>query len=58
MTIKVIPIGGYNEVGKNMTAVQINDEIVIIDMGFFLPKLVEFEEDGGSRRNLTTRGLQ
>ena len=55
--IKVIPIGGYNEVGKNMTAVQVDDEVVIFDMGFYLPKLVAFEESGGNRRNLTSKGL-
>jgi ribonuclease J len=55
--IRVIPVGGYNEVGKNMTAVQVDDEIVIFDMGFFLPKLISFEEDGGDRRNLTSKGL-
>jgi ribonuclease J len=55
--IKVFPVGGYNEVGKNMTAVQVDDEVVIFDMGFFLPKLVAFEEEGGDRRNLTAKGL-
>jgi ribonuclease J len=58
MAIKIIPVGGYNEVGKNMTAVQVDDEIVIFDMGFYLPKLVAFEEDGGDRRNLTPAGLK
>ncbi len=57
MEVKVIPIGGYNEVGKNMTAVQVDDEVVILDMGFFLPKLIEFEEEGGKRQNLTSAGL-
>jgi ribonuclease J len=55
--IKIIPVGGYNEVGKNMTAVQVDDEVVVFDMGFYLPKLVAFEEEGGDRRNLTAKGL-
>ncbi|MBT3691320.1 RNase J family beta-CASP ribonuclease [Candidatus Woesearchaeota archaeon] len=58
MDIRVFPVGGFNEVGKNMTAVQVDDEIVIFDMGFFLPKLISFEEEGGDRRNLTPAGLK
>ena len=50
-------IGGYNEVGKNMCAIKSGDEIVILDMGFFLPAIVNFEEGGGERRNLTTQGM-
>ncbi len=50
-------IGGYSEVGKNMSAVKINDDIIILDMGFYLPALVDFEEQGGERKNLTTEGL-
>ncbi len=54
----MIGVGGYNEVGKNMTLVKYNDEIVILDMGFYLPSLVDFEEQGGDRKNLTVKGLQ
>ncbi|MDD5178556.1 MAG: RNase J family beta-CASP ribonuclease [Candidatus Nanoarchaeia archaeon] len=55
--IEIFTIGGYTEVGKNMTAIKYNNEIVIVDMGFFLPKLISFEEEGGDRRNLTEKGL-
>ncbi len=40
-----------------MTAVRVNDEIVILDMGFFLPSLINFEEEGGDRRSLNREGL-
>jgi ribonuclease J len=53
MNIQVASIGGYSEVGKNMTAVKIDDEVVILDMGFYLQKLVDFEESGGSRFGLS-----
>ncbi len=58
MSIEIIPVGGFEEVGKNMTAIKYNDEAVILDMGFHLPSLVGFEEQGGDRRNLTVKGLQ
>ena len=29
--MKLYAIGGYNEVGKNMTAVEVRDEIVILE---------------------------
>lgn len=32
--IRIIPLGGVEEVGRNMTMFEINDEIIIVDMGF------------------------
>ncbi len=38
-TLKVIPIGGVGEmgIGKNMTAIEYDNDIIIIDMGFLFP---------------------
>ena len=58
MDLKIIGVGGYSEVGKNMTAIKVGDEYVILDCGFHLPSLVEFDARGGQRKNLTTKGLQ
>lgn len=32
MTVEVIAVGGYEEVGKNMTAVKIGEDVIIFDM--------------------------
>ncbi|MBS3080314.1 RNase J family beta-CASP ribonuclease [Candidatus Pacearchaeota archaeon] len=42
--MRIIPIGGFNEVGKNMTAVDLGDDVIIFDCGLYLPPIVELEE--------------
>ncbi|MBS3171883.1 RNase J family beta-CASP ribonuclease [Candidatus Woesearchaeota archaeon] len=45
--IEIAPVGGYSEVGKNMTAIKVDDEVVILDVGLYLPAIVGFEEEQG-----------
>jgi len=36
--IRIIPLGGLSEIGRNMTAFEYNDEIMIIDCGLSFPE--------------------
>jgi ribonuclease J len=44
MAIKIHSVGGYSEVGKNMTCLEMNDDAVVFDQGLFLPPIVELED--------------
>jgi ribonuclease J len=43
--MKILTLGGFSEVGKNMSALVSGDEAVIFDMGLFMPKIVGYEEE-------------
>ncbi|MBW2965506.1 RNase J family beta-CASP ribonuclease [Candidatus Woesearchaeota archaeon] len=45
MPIEICTVGGYNEVGKNCTAIKVDDEVVIIDMGVHLESYIKYTED-------------
>jgi len=44
MDIEIIAVGGYEEVGRNMTAVRCGKEIVIFDMGLRLDQITIHED--------------
>lgn len=43
--MEIYSIGGYNEVGKNMTVIKTGEDAFIFDAGFFIPALVELQEE-------------
>jgi len=43
--IEICAVGGYNEIGKNMTAIKIDDEVIILDMGIHLEPYIQYTED-------------
>ena len=37
-TLRIIPLGGVGEVGKNLTVYQLDDDIVVVDAGLAFPR--------------------
>jgi len=42
--MEICTVGGYEEVGKNMTAVKVGEDVILFDAGLFLPPIIEQEE--------------
>jgi ribonuclease J len=42
--MKIHTIGGFSEVGKNMSVLELADDAFIFDEGFFLPAIVQMQE--------------
>ena len=57
MGVEICTVGGYDECGRNMTALKVDDEVVIFDMGIYLQKLIDFEEGGNDRQFTNAKKL-
>lgn len=44
--MEICTVGGYEEVGKNMTALKVGDDVIIFDAGLHIPGVVELQEEG------------
>ena len=43
--MEIYTIGGFNEVGKNMTVVDLGEDAIMFDCGLYLPAVVELQEE-------------
>ena len=43
--IEICTVGGYNEVGKNSTAIKVDNEVYILDLGIHLENYVKYTQD-------------
>jgi ribonuclease J len=55
--IKIFAVGGYNEIGKNCTAIQVDDEVVILDLGLHMENYINFTQDEDMKNALNPRDL-
>ncbi|MEK9908599.1 MAG: MBL fold metallo-hydrolase, partial [Aquiluna sp.] len=37
-TLRIIPLGGLGEIGRNMTVFELDDQILIVDCGVLFPE--------------------
>ncbi|MBV8067435.1 MAG: hypothetical protein JO113_05635, partial [Candidatus Eremiobacteraeota bacterium] len=35
--VRIVPLGGCGEIGRNMTVVETNDDLVVVDCGLMFP---------------------
>ncbi|MBU0461827.1 MAG: RNase J family beta-CASP ribonuclease [Nanoarchaeota archaeon] len=45
MAIEICTVGGYSEVGKNMLAVKVDDEVIVLDIGLNLDPYIKYTDD-------------
>src|SRR3989338_5812223 len=43
--IQICAVGGYDHVGRNMTAINVDGEVILLDVGVLLDKYIEFTQD-------------
>ncbi|MFH1174763.1 MAG: MBL fold metallo-hydrolase RNA specificity domain-containing protein [archaeon] len=43
--MEIKAIGGYGEIGKNMTAIRTGDDVILLDMGLMLDKYIQLTEE-------------
>lgn len=59
MNIEISAVGGWGEVGRNMTAVKAGEHVVIFDMGLHMPNYINLtEEDLSEDIRLTEKQLK
>ena len=59
MTVELTAIGGYNEVGRQSSAIRVDNDVVIVDLGLHLDHYIKYTED--EEEDITTtsvRGLR
>ncbi len=56
--MEIHTIGGFDEVGKNMTVVRTGEDAFIFDMGVFLPAIVELQEQETEQQTYSEKRLR
>ena len=43
--MEICAVGGYESVGKNMTAIKVGEDVFIFDIGVSIPALIDLQND-------------
>jgi len=57
MNIELIAVGGFGEVGKNMTALRVDDDVILLDMGLHMPNYIKFTQGEDERAHYRMQDL-
>jgi len=55
--IEIAAVGGYSEVGKNMTAIKVDNEVIICDMGLHLEPYIQYTDEEDFDKILSAKEL-
>ena len=56
--MEIYTIGGFNEVGKNMTAVKTGEDVVLFDCGVHLPTIIKLQEQELQQKTYSEKKLR
>lgn len=57
MGLSIIPLGGYGEVGRNCTAVKVDDDVFLLDLGLHLDNYVRLSDEDDVKAIFSKRKL-
>src|SRR3990167_5227797 len=56
--MEVYSVGGFSEVGKNMTVVAVEEDAFIFDCGVYIPALIEMQAEGEEHKDYGEKPLR
>ncbi len=56
--MEIFTVGGFNEVGKNMTVVNFKDDAILFDAGFYMPAIVSLQEQESQEKGYSEKRLR
>ncbi len=55
--LKIIPVGGYSEIGRNCTLILVDDEAVILDLGLHMENYINLTNDDDMNKHISLKKL-
>jgi len=55
--IKIYAIGGHSEIGRNCTAIEVDDEVIILDLGLHMENYINYTNDEDMNQRISGEDL-